>query len=708
MTPPPARTVRRALLASLPAAALLSSFTTFAFAQGDPAVIKKIIDEGKNKSKVWVYETYLAEEIGTRLTGSSGLERANNWTRDLFESFGCTNAHLMQWGEIPVRFDRGPSYCKVTKPVERTLEFTTRSWSAGTDGPIKGKVVKQPTTMDELNAMKDELKGAWVLAKPLARGGRRGIVNDNNPPATPPGNTPGNSPAGAAAADTATGAPPAGGARENARDGAAAPAGGDGNAPPARRGGGAGGGGGGGNVGQNEELIKALYDAGIAGRIVASTSDLVITGGERNWRTMKFEDLPTQVSITISRKDYDAINSRLSDGESVELEADLNHRFSTGPDGGKVPLYNTVAEIPGTEFPEQVVIVSAHLDSWDGPGSQGAQDNGTGTSVTVETARILMAAGAKPRRTIRFVLWSGEEQGLLGSKGYLDSLSDEEKANISAVLVDDGGTNYQGGLVCVKEMEEMLTKATEPINAAFPDMKVDIIVRERMPRGGGSDHATFNAAGIPGFFWEEDGLGGREGKNYTYVHHTQFDTTRFAVPEYLVQSATCSAVTAYNLAMADTMLPRYVAPAATPEPETGPFTPTPGALTGTWTGSFIRDGQPSEFTFTYTIEHSSEGKMRGRMYSRFGDNAMKSIAFDSASGELSFKIDSDMGSSTYKCAVKGEDMNGTIQREEGSGTPMTFSAKRDTSDIKPPAAANSDASPRGGAGGGQSGDAGGN
>src|SRR5262249_28427767 len=153
-------------------------------------------------------------------------------------------------------------------------------------------------------------------------------------------------------------------------------------------------------------------------------------------------------------------------------------------------------------------IVSGHLDSWDGQGSQGAQDNGVGSSTTLETARILMAAGVKPKRTIRFCLWTGEEQGLLGSKAYVKSLSDEEKANISAVFVDDGGTNFDGGLQCVKDMEAMLTMAVEPVNKAFPDMPVKINVRERMPRGGGSDHASFNAENIPGFFWDETGSGG--------------------------------------------------------------------------------------------------------------------------------------------------------------------------------------------------------
>src|SRR5690606_18097550 len=112
-------------------------------------------------------------------------------------------------------------------------------------------------------------------------------------------------------------------------------------------------------------------------------------------------------------------------------------------------------------------IISGHLDSWNGPGSQGVVDNGTGSAVTLEAARILAAVGAKPKRTIRFILWTGEEQGLLGSRAYVESLSEEERAKISAVFVDDGGTNCEGGLVCPPWMFEYLAPATAATNGQF-------------------------------------------------------------------------------------------------------------------------------------------------------------------------------------------------------------------------------------------------
>ncbi len=294
------------------------------------------------------------------------------------------------------------------------------------------------------------------------------------------------------------------------------------------------------------DWLAKCREAGIAGVIsVARGGEIVHTGG--NFRNVDLNNLPTSTNISVRRSDYDAMNSRLADGEEVVVEFDCQATFIPGP----VPCYNTIAEIPGTERPDEIVIISAHLDSWDGPGSQGTVDNGTGSSVTLETARILAASGVKPKRTIRFILWTGEEQGLLGSRAYVDSLSEEELSKISAVFVDDGGTNYQGGLQVIESMAPMLAEATAPVNHAFPDMPVAININPRMPRGGASDHASFNAKGVPGFFWDEVGRA-----DYRYAWHTQNDKFEQGIPEYLVQSSTCSAVTAFNLANAETLLPR--------------------------------------------------------------------------------------------------------------------------------------------------------
>lgn len=454
--------------------------TRFQLSPEKEALLLKVIDEGKNRNQTMKHLTYLCEQIGPRLTGSSRLERANHWVAEQFKEFGLENVEVRQWGELPVRFDRGPSSGKMVSPVERSFQFTTRAWSAGTNGPLKGKVIREPNTEADLEAMADQLKGAWILRK----SGREPLVFESR-----------------------------------------------------------------------------LESAGIHGYVVAAQGETVTTGGVRGIMQLEKDKISPIVTTFVRRSDYDAVNSRLADGEEVVVEFDLQHTFTAGP----IPLYNTIGEIRGTELPDEVVIISAHLDSWDGPGSQGTVDNGTGSSVTIEAARILAAAGVKPKRTIRFILWSGEEQGLLGSRAYVEKLSEEERAKISAVFVDDSGTNQQASLTCATPMEAILRQTIEPMNFAFPEFPIQLNVQARMPsRGGASDHAAFNAVGVPGFFW------GKTGRAvYGYAWHTQNDRLDQAIPEYLVKNSTVSAIAGFMLAEADTLLPRP--PAAQPgEEEAGP------------------------------------------------------------------------------------------------------------------------------------------
>ena len=468
--------------------------------------IHRIIDEGRNHNKVMTHLTYLTQEIGPRLTGSTRARLANEWAAEQFRTWGLSNVEVREWGTIPVGFDRGPSHGRMIEPTEREFEFTWRAWGATTSGPVRGPVVREPRSQEEFDAVKDKLAGAWVLQRARQQGERSG-VRDGDP----------------------SGAHPT-------------------------------------------DWLDAVRAAGIAGVITPAGGEVVTTGGwgrrgsDSNWRSLTYEALPKDATVRIRRSDYDAINSRLADGEEVVVEFDLNAQWIDGP----VPCYNTIAEIPGTLWADEVVIVCAHLDSWDGPGSQGTVDNGTGSSVTMEAARILAAAGVQPKRTIRFILWTGEEQGLLGSEAYVAALSEEERARISAVFVDDGGTNYEGGLNGLSAMQTMLMDAVAPVNAAFPDMTVAVKVVEDMTEDGGSDHASFNAVGIPAFFWDEVGRA-----DYGYAWHTQHDKLDQAIPEYLVQSSTCSAVTAFNLANADTLLPRNLPqpPATAPD---APVVSSPG------------------------------------------------------------------------------------------------------------------------------------
>jgi Zn-dependent M28 family amino/carboxypeptidase len=299
-------------------------------------------------------------------------------------------------------------------------------------------------------------------------------------------------------------------------------------------------------------LRDAIAGAGIHGAVYPSRNELCITSG--SWQNKTFESHPMDVQVMVRKSDMDKIMANLDANKPVMLEFNINQKFVKGP----IENFNVVADIPGTERPNEIVIVSGHLDSWDGPGSQGALDNGTGSCTAMEAARILMAAKAKPKRTIRFILWTGEEQGLFGSAGYVRDHA-AEMANISAVLVDDGGTNYQGGYQGVASQKEIMEAAFGPVVAAFPDMPQKFGVSERMPRGGGSDHASFNAVGVPGFFTNETGR-----SDYNFVHHTQHDSYEKAIPEYLVQSSTNHAAVSYYIACLPGLLPRQQA--QTPPP----------------------------------------------------------------------------------------------------------------------------------------------
>lgn len=527
-----------------------------AIAMGDPDVVEAIIREGQLHGQVMNHlRTLLSDQYSPRLTGSQRQLRAAEWLRQQYIAMGLTNPRHEPWGTIGLGFDRGPSTVKVllantrpprrgegtepgtdaavTPPAEvlRDLQFTTLSWTAGTKGPVRGKIVRLPENAEKLAEAAATIKDAWVLVPTPPAGGQRGVR---------------------ARLSTFV---------EQRRDARAKQA-----------------------KGEDTSKLPLVAQAALlapAGFISSSGDERVWTGAVPGWRTLTAETIDPDVHLSVRQSDYDFINSRLSDGDPLLLEADLQHTLTPGP----VTVANTIAEIRGTDKADEIIFVSGHLDSWDGPGSRGATDNGTGTVVTLEAARILAAVlrdappASRPRRTIRFVHWTGEEQGLLGSREYVKQ-HEAEHAKWSAAFVDDGGTDSQGGLPAADSMVPYLAAATAPVNYRFYseiDRKwLNVNIRGTGPRlrgSGGSDHASFNAVGLPGFFWDEVGRA-----DYGYGWHTQHDTIDLAIPEYLTQSAVCSAVTAYRLACAPDLLPRS-APATSTEPTSAPAAPTPPTTT---------------------------------------------------------------------------------------------------------------------------------
>jgi len=287
-------------------------------------------------------------------------------------------------------------------------------------------------------------------------------------------------------------------------------------------------------------LRKELESLKPAGIVAPSSSELLVTSGAHR---ISWDKLPSVPSVTLLRKQFDEIAGWLREGKSVTLEFDIRNHFKKGP----VKLYNVVADITGAERPDEYVIVGGHIDSWDG--ATGATDNGTGVATTLEAARILTKAGVKPKRTIRFMLWSGEEQGLLGSAAYVKAHKDITP-KISAVLVHDGGTNYLSGIGATEAIFSDFEQVFAPIKELDPKYPFEL---RKVPGlfGGGSDHASFLAADVPGFFWRQSGSA-----RYQRTHHTQYDTFDAAVPDYQKHSALVVALASYRIANLDHLLSR--------------------------------------------------------------------------------------------------------------------------------------------------------
>ncbi len=242
----------------------------------------------------------------------------------------------------------------------------------------------------------------------------------------------------------------------------------------------------------------------------------------------------------IARENYAQL-WRLLDAGPVQAEVDIKGSFSGKP----AEVYNTVAEIPGGEKADEVVIIGAHLDSWDL--GTGATDNGTGSTAVLEAARALKKMGVKPKRTIRFVLFTGEEQGLNGSKAYVKKHA-EELPKISAVLVHDSGTGkvLTVGLMGNYEARETMDRVLYPLARA----KEIGLAEPTLRKEDGSDHVPFDDAGVPGFYCVQ------EPADYDKTHHSQADTLDRVRWDDLTEGAQVLAVFAYNVAELPELLPR--------------------------------------------------------------------------------------------------------------------------------------------------------
>ena len=461
----------------------------------------KIMAEIKDHNEIMSNLEYLSDMIGQRLTGSENLKKANEWTKDRFGAYGLANPHLEAW-QIAHSWTRGMARGRIVSPAEHPLTMASFAWAPGTNGVLRGPILYvKAQTMDELQQYKGKLKNAILITAEPA------LLPAPDEPAINPMLVPYGDPF-LLLAPQRPGAKPVRYGPEFMRF-----------------------------VQGRSEFFKT---EGVAAALVDSAKpDGLLNMTGLAGRTYSISPVP---AAFVTSENYSLIWRLLKRGP-VEAEIEITNTISEKP----VEVCNTVAEIRGSEKPDEVVVLGAHLDSWDL--GTGATDNGTGSMVVLEAARALEKLGLKPKRTIRFVLFSGEEQGLNGSRAYVEAHK-SELPKFSGALIHDTGT---GKVISIGMMEnfqdaEIMYQVVKPLRA------VGLLELSERPMGG-SDHVAFNQAGVPGFY------GIQEPAQYFQTHHSQADTFDQANEADLVEGAQVLAVWAYNVAQLADLLPRKPAAA---------------------------------------------------------------------------------------------------------------------------------------------------
>src|SRR5437016_5721201 len=460
-------------------------------AEMDTKILEQVkSDQAELKSNL----QYLADRIGPRLTGSPQLDQASHWTMERFKELGLANVKLEPW-TIANSWTRGPATGHIISPTRHTLTLETAGWSAATKGALRGPVIGiAAEKAEDLQQYKGKLKGAIVIV-----GRPREMVSPGHPLLTPWGE------------ETIPVAMPK---LENRKPF-------DFEAYMKLR----------------QAQTKFFAEEGVSAVLQGSEKWYGLMNMSAIGREYMSSAIPT---AHMTRENYTLL-WRLLDAGAVEAEVNITSGFSGKP----VEVYNTVAEIVGTEKPDEIVIVGGHLDSWDL--GTGATDNGTGSMAVLEAARVLKKLGVKPKRTIRFVLFTGEEQGLNGSKAYVKA-HQKELEKISGVLVHDSGTGkvLTIGLMGNYAVRETIDRALNPLARAKEIGLAEPTLRSE----GGSDHVPFDQAGVPGFWCVQDNV------DYDKTHHSQADALDRVRWEDLTEGAQVLAVFAYNVAQLPEMLPR--------------------------------------------------------------------------------------------------------------------------------------------------------
>lgn len=484
-------------------------------------VVKKIIEIGQTDNQTMNHLDVITNRFGGRLIGSDAYENAAEWAAYKFKEWGM-EVEMDYSGEVPVGFNRGPWFGRMLSHNGMQLHFATPSYTSGTKGVQKGHVLIEPKTQAQFDRMKGKLKGAWVLISGVNNGWPIDISIN----------------------------------ADHIRDSIIAI-----NAEIEKknrvirsynwnnRG------------GEQKELLpmveepalfyRDMKEAGILGIIQKSTLPIRALYDRKNLPDMTFENLPTVPDIKLDEHQFAIIEQMTKERQSFELEFDIRNHFKMGP----IKYYNVIGIIPGTEYPYEYVMMGGHLDAFDV--ATGGVDDGSGITPTMEAARLIMAAGGKPKRTILVCLWAGEEFGLLGSKSWVEN-NEAKWGKISNYFNRDGGPTVPTSISVPAAMMKDIEKIIEPINDINPDFPFKL--NERKPskkptKAGGSDHAYFALNGIPTITF---GLEDTKGYDFNYgeIWHTERDLYNKSIPEYQEHTSIVTAIVVYGIANLDHILSR--------------------------------------------------------------------------------------------------------------------------------------------------------
>jgi hypothetical protein len=489
-------------------------FPVLIMAQGEKVdlnMIYRIKQEGLRNSAIEELAFGLTDFIGPRLTGSSGINRANEWAKKKMEELGFQNVRIEEARD----FSRGgwdniKTYAALTSPYYANFACNPVAWTGSTNGLIKAEAVLLDVKAEsDLDKYKGKLSGKIVLMPstttyqlsfdPLASrytdDQLRELATAQNGPS---------------------------GRRRMPGDIATFMA----------------------QRALRQKIADFIKTEGVAVIINNSGTFNVPRSNGSNYTAGNPEPV---AELNLPAEDYGRMERMIRHEIPVEMEIEIKNKFFDSP-----KVYNVIGEIPGTDkiLKNEVVLIGAHIDSWNG--GTGSADNGSGCIVMMEALRILRNLDVVPRRTIRVALWGGEEQGLNGSRGYVEKylVDPQTKAHkpdydkfAAYFNMDNGSGKYRG--IYLQE-NEMLRPVFEEWLKPFADMGTSTI---SIRNTGGTDHLSFDAVGLPGFQFIQDEL------EYDRGYHTVMDTYERLSMDDLRQNAIITASFAYNAAMRDAKLP---------------------------------------------------------------------------------------------------------------------------------------------------------